>query len=146
MSQNKQFTTRQMLLALNDHTTNQLVRIEARKILLGFSGIEEAKKKQHGKFFTAVLNGDYEEALEAAEESNKAALLTLEHDGLSEIEKTNRRLEREYPIQDDVWPSRRWKEDLSDFVDLSGDGVPLKEGWGNGSGAGLMTDREVLPF
>lgn len=32
----------------------------------------------------------------------------------------NEKLKIEYPVQDDIWPSRRWKEDLSDYVDLSG--------------------------
>lgn len=33
---------------------------------------------------------------------------------------SNETLEKEYPIQDDIWPSRRWKSDMSDYVDLSG--------------------------
>ena len=27
----------------------------------------------------------------------------------------------EYPIQDDVWASRRWNKDKTDYVDLSGE-------------------------
>ncbi len=34
--------------------------------------------------------------------------------------KSNQRLIKNYPIQDDHWPSRRWKEDMSDYADLSG--------------------------
>lgn len=28
---------------------------------------------------------------------------------------------QEYPIQDDVWPSRRWNKDHTDYIDLSGE-------------------------
>lgn len=27
---------------------------------------------------------------------------------------------RKYPIQDDIWPSRRWNQDHTDYIDLSG--------------------------
>ena len=26
-----------------------------------------------------------------------------------------------YSIQDDIWPSRRWNEDKTDYIDLSGE-------------------------
>jgi hypothetical protein len=32
---------------------------------------------------------------------------------------TNEEILIEYPIQDDIWPSRRWKADGSDYCDLS---------------------------
>ena len=25
----------------------------------------------------------------------------------------------EYPIQDDIWPSRRWNKNMTDYIDLS---------------------------
>ena len=28
-------------------------------------------------------------------------------------------VEEEYPVIDDIWPSRRWKLDKSDYIDLS---------------------------
>lgn len=28
---------------------------------------------------------------------------------------------RDYPIQDDFWPSRRWNQDLTESIDLSGE-------------------------
>lgn len=38
----------------------------------------------------------------------------------AEVDKLNEQLKIEYPVQDEIWPSRRWKEDLSDYVDRSG--------------------------
>tara|TARA_R110000851_G_scaffold233479_1_gene386049 strand:+ start:475 stop:795 length:321 start_codon:yes stop_codon:yes gene_type:complete len=32
----------------------------------------------------------------------------------------NEELIKEYPIQDDVWASRRWNKEMTDYVDLSG--------------------------
>ena len=29
-------------------------------------------------------------------------------------------IDKEYPVIDDIWPSRRWKLDKSDYIDLSG--------------------------
>ena len=29
-------------------------------------------------------------------------------------------VDEEYPVIDDIWPSRRWKSDKSDCIDLSG--------------------------
>jgi hypothetical protein len=29
-------------------------------------------------------------------------------------------LSEDYPIRDDVWPSRRWNTDRTDYIDLSG--------------------------
>lgn len=37
-----------------------------------------------------------------------------------QIQKTNDQILKDYPVQDDAWPSRRWKEDGSDYRDLSG--------------------------
>lgn len=28
---------------------------------------------------------------------------------------------KDYPIQDDIWPSRRWNKDKTDYIDLSGE-------------------------
>lgn len=28
--------------------------------------------------------------------------------------------EKDYPIQDDIWPSRRWNKEMTDYIDLSG--------------------------
>lgn len=33
----------------------------------------------------------------------------------------NKRILREYPIQDETWASRRWNEDRTEYEDLSGD-------------------------
>jgi hypothetical protein len=33
---------------------------------------------------------------------------------------TNEELIKEYPIQDDIWASRRWNKEMTDYVDLSG--------------------------
>lgn len=33
---------------------------------------------------------------------------------------TNEDLKREYPIQDDIWASRRWNKEMTDYIDLSG--------------------------
>ena len=30
----------------------------------------------------------------------------------------------EYPIQDDIWPSRRWNQEMTDYIDLSGHSDP----------------------
>jgi hypothetical protein len=30
----------------------------------------------------------------------------------------NKELIKEYPVQDDIWPSRRWNKDKSDYIDL----------------------------
>ena len=32
----------------------------------------------------------------------------------------NEEIKKKYPIQDDVWPSRRWNEEGTDYCDLSG--------------------------
>ncbi len=34
---------------------------------------------------------------------------------------SNKRILREYPIQDETWASRRWNEDRTEYEDLSGD-------------------------
>lgn len=31
----------------------------------------------------------------------------------------NIRIKKEYPIQDEVWPSRRWNKDKTEYKDLS---------------------------
>lgn len=33
---------------------------------------------------------------------------------------TNEELIKEYPIQDDIWASRKWNKEMTDYVDLSG--------------------------
>lgn len=33
----------------------------------------------------------------------------------------NEVIKKEYPIQDDIWPSRRWDESGTDYMDLSGE-------------------------
>lgn len=33
---------------------------------------------------------------------------------------TNEEIKKEYPIQDDIWPSRRWNKDMTEYCDLSG--------------------------
>jgi hypothetical protein len=33
---------------------------------------------------------------------------------------TNEQIIKEYPIQDEIWPSRRWNTDKTDYVDMSG--------------------------
>lgn len=33
---------------------------------------------------------------------------------------TNEDLKKKYPIQDDIWVSRRWNKEMTDYVDLSG--------------------------
>lgn len=35
-------------------------------------------------------------------------------------------MEQEYPIQDDIWPSRRWNEARTDYIDLSGSDFTFK--------------------
>ena len=37
---------------------------------------------------------------------------------------TNDELKKEYPIQDDIWASRRWNKEMTDYVDLSGESRP----------------------
>jgi len=32
----------------------------------------------------------------------------------------NEEIKRKYPIQDDIWPSRRWNKDRTEYCDLSG--------------------------
>lgn len=32
----------------------------------------------------------------------------------------NNRIRKEYPIQDEQWPSRRWNKDKTEYEDLSG--------------------------
>lgn len=32
------------------------------------------------------------------------------------------KLLKDYPIQDDTWPSRRWNKEMTDYIDLSGEG------------------------
>jgi len=34
--------------------------------------------------------------------------------------KSNQEIKKEYPVQDEVWPSRRWNEDRTVSCDLSG--------------------------
>ena len=33
---------------------------------------------------------------------------------------TNEEIKKQYPIQDDMWPSRRWNEEMTEYADLSG--------------------------
>ncbi len=39
---------------------------------------------------------------------------------LDKVDITNEELIKQYPIQDDIWASRRWNNDRTDYVDLSG--------------------------
>lgn len=32
----------------------------------------------------------------------------------------NEKLKKEYPIQDDIWASRRWNKGMTNYIDLSG--------------------------
>ena len=38
---------------------------------------------------------------------------------------SNKRILREYPVQDETWASRRWNADKTDYEDLSGDYVVI---------------------
>jgi len=40
---------------------------------------------------------------------------------------TNEELKIKYPLQDDIWPSRRWNKEMTDYVDLSGHESTLLE-------------------
>jgi hypothetical protein len=46
---------------------------------------------------------------------------TTEKTSLFRHTTSNRRILREYPIQDEIWASRRWNEDRTEYEDLSGD-------------------------
>ena len=48
---------------------------------------------------------------------------------------TNEELIKEYPIQDDIWASRRWNNEMTDYVDLSGHEAPV-------SGSLLVSELE----
>jgi hypothetical protein len=37
------------------------------------------------------------------------------------IREFNSRLQKDYPIQDETWSSRRWNKERTDYVDLSGE-------------------------
>jgi hypothetical protein len=70
-------TPKEMLLAINDYSQNEISKRVARKILLGQSSVEEEIEKNHGRFLTSVLKGDFETALGLADSTNKQALETL---------------------------------------------------------------------
>ena len=37
------------------------------------------------------------------------------------VNKKNKELEKKYPIKDDIWASRRWNKERTEYVDLSGE-------------------------
>lgn len=59
-----------------------------------------------------IMDYEFDTYEEALERGLYEALLSLSF---------NEVLKEKYPLQDDTWPSRRWNEDMTDYVDLSGD-------------------------
>ncbi len=37
-------------------------------------------------------------------------------------------IDLDYPIQDDIWPSRRWNADMTEYIDLSGELTTTHDG------------------
>jgi hypothetical protein len=73
---------------------------------------------------------------------------------LTEEEFTNRFkrfIQTDYPIQDDVWASRRWNKDRTDYEDLSGTDQDLiaeecRDSWGKNEIIINEEDKDSLPF
>ena len=64
------------------------------------------------------------------------------------VREFNSRLQKEYPIQDETWSSRRWNKERTDYVDLSGETTVIcqdcdyVETYGNG----VLKDYEIKNY
>jgi hypothetical protein len=79
----------------------------------------EPPASEAGRAWMDKMFGDY--GYERLTPEQQQEMDTLKQQRLrGEARRTNEEILREYPVQDDTWPSRRWKADGSGYCDMSG--------------------------